>query len=220
MQLGGTVESRSSPRKRGPVYCAIQCYDARTELFDSLDLLLVDNFSKRLLQLKNSHPSLLSRPLPEPISTASQHSLTKIVRFDSLAKMSTVIPYFIYTIRIIANSIILTLSMMASTAIPLLLFDRLGSISSTSRQPLFISTTTPELGRRSIRFTYSKVVFPTIMLSTSTGYVGGVYYFWVFQRPIIEAVVKSTVTIVGIGVGLAAIATIVVGFGRIVGRAP
>lgn len=132
------------------------------------------------------------------------------------AAMSTIGSYLIYLISVIANSVIVTLGMMASIGIPWALLGRLRTISSPSRRESPDSQNDMASDHHSTDAFWDGVL-GVLLTFTSTGYAGSCYYFWVELNSVIEAALKSTFTIVAVSVGIALSAGMVLFLGRQIG---
>jgi hypothetical protein len=124
--------------------------------------------------------------------------------------------YPVYLFAIISNSIIFTLGMIASMGVPWFLYERLKKFSSTGRQLVssdqnVLYTTHHSSG------SFWDAAFAFQLVFSSTGYVVSVYYFWRELDSVPHAVFQSTITILGISVGVTLSAAAVIHFMKSVG---
>ena len=130
--------------------------------------------------------------------------------------MSTLTAYLPYMIEVILNSIAFAVGMIISVATPVVIQQGLSTVSNRNRQspPNDVDVNESD-DRSSMSFRDGILVF--IIMVTTSAYPGLVCYFWRQLDSILQAVIKSTITIIGTSVGLAIPALILVYIDRAIG---
>lgn len=106
--------------------------------------------------------------------------------------------------------------MVASIGIPCYFLERLKSFASSGHQLATYNENDTDSGEAPSSMFWT-AAFAFHLMGTSVAYIGCVYSMWLDGNSVTQAVINTTITILGIGVGITLTAAAFIHFGKSVG---